>query len=235
MPGGLCGQPPKHTPSHMPTPKSRSPLQAAGRVVSSANRETIGRWRATLSRFHAFVHNKTAATLRPLELRYLRAIQQIRETEVSPVAVSQALNTFQSEDESFTQIMTESLEVVQRRKDYLLSLASDSEKPELVNLVSVDTTALRAASTNLAARATAVDNSEFNRARKETVEQRNALSALIELAKHKEALKRQVMFLQERYRIPVAEERNQYRTDHSEGDGAHADVRGSSCERPFYS
>ena len=154
-----------------------------------------------LSRFHAFVHNKTEADAAAAELRYLQAIQQIRETEVSPVSVSQALHIFQSEDESFTQIMTESLEVVQRRKAYLLSLASDSEKPELVNLVAVDTTALRAASTNLTARAIAVDNSEFNRARKETVEQRNALSALIELAKHKEALKRQVLFLQERYRI----------------------------------
>jgi hypothetical protein len=147
------------------------------------------------------VHDKTEADAAAAELRHQQAIRLIRETEISPVAASRALTTYKSEDEALTQAMTQALEVADRRRTYLLSLVADGEKPESVQLSAVDTTMLRKASTSLTVRAAVVDDSEFKRVREDTNKQRNSLSASIELAKHKEAIKRQVLILAEHHKL----------------------------------
>ena len=154
-----------------------------------------------LSRFHAFVHDKTEADATAAELRRHEATRLISGTEVSPVAVSRALTTFKSQDEAFTLTMTQALEVAEQRKNYLLSLAAPGEQLELVQLSTVDSASLRKTSADFTARASAVDYSEFKRLREQTNKHRTELAALIELAKYKEALRRQVLTLAERHRL----------------------------------
>lgn len=154
-----------------------------------------------LTRFHAFVHDKTESDAKTAEREFQKAVQQIRDTVVSSAITSQALTTFKSEDEVLTQGMSEALEVAEKRKTYLLSLIDGVEKQEPVQLSNVDTARLRETGTALTTRATAVDDSEFKRTREAARKQRDDLAAQIELAKHKDMLKRHVATLTQRHRL----------------------------------
>jgi len=154
-----------------------------------------------LARFHVFVHDQTESEAVAAEQKYRQAVERVRDVVISSATTSQALTTFKSEDEVLTQIMSQALEVAEQRKTYLLSLVDGGDKQELVQLSDVDTARLRIVATTLAARASAVDDSEFRGTREAAKKQRDDLAALIELASHKDALKRHVSTLAERHRL----------------------------------
>jgi len=148
-----------------------------------------------LSRFQAFVHDETAMRARQAEVEADRAVTALKAFQITTLDVAAALTTIEGQDVEHSGAIQAAMKIAVRAKERIVSRLNGNTKKPLIDLAVVDTRALRVSAKDLRAEAATIDAAQFAQRLTAVTRDKVDLIDRIELAKHADALKKEVVRL----------------------------------------
>lgn len=145
-----------------------------------------------LARFQTFVHDETAKRAKEAERIYGDATYELKQFEVVTVAATNALAFLETEDPKLAESLKGGINRAGQAKNRIIERLRGETEQAAVELLDVDTGALRIAAAGVRGRASNIDAAEFAAQLRTASIDKNELVDRFELAKHADKLKADV-------------------------------------------
>jgi energy-coupling factor transporter ATP-binding protein EcfA2 len=145
-----------------------------------------------LSRFKAFIQDETATRARDAETQAQRSAAAVSSFTVTTVEVATSLATVETTDAARASEIRTAIEAAEKARDRIIARVSGDTDEAPLTLGSIDTKELRTSAETSRVNANAIDATLFAEQLETTTREKLNLADRIELAKHADALKREV-------------------------------------------